>query len=262
MAELLAPDASALEPPQAPENFYAEVVRLMAESEIPFLLSGTYALACYTQINRPTKDVDVFVTAGDCLKMLAYFKDRGFDIQMVDERWLARVFRGDLFVDMIFNMPTAQTHVSEEWFENAPAARIFDVRVRLVPPTEFIWSKIFVQDGYRYDGADVAHMILKRHDEIDWRRLLNRMEMYWEVLLIAVLNFRFIYPSERSLVPRWLFDELLDRLRAQADMPTPAMKVCRGRIFSPRDYGIDVADWGFSEAVGNLEEDYPAVAAR
>ena len=256
MADLALPETAALEPPASPDAFYSEVIRLMVESEIPFLLSGTYALACYTEISRPTKDVDVFVTAGDCLKMLAFFKERGFEIQMVDERWLARICRGELFVDAIFNMPTAQTHVTEEWFENAPYAHIFDVRVRLVPPTELIWSKIFVQDRYRYDGADVAHMILKRHDEIDWRRLLNRMEMYWEVLLMAVLNFRFVYPSERNLVPRWLFDELVDRLRDQADVPTPGMKVCRGRIFSPRDYAIDVAEWGFSEAVGNLEEDY------
>jgi hypothetical protein len=42
------------EPPNSSEDFYAEVIRLMAESEIPFLLSGTYALACYTGIKRPT----------------------------------------------------------------------------------------------------------------------------------------------------------------------------------------------------------------
>ena len=46
--------------PESTEAFYAEVIRLMAESEIPFLLSGTYALSCYTGIVRPTKDVDVF----------------------------------------------------------------------------------------------------------------------------------------------------------------------------------------------------------
>ena len=258
MVELAHPDSLALEPPVPVENFYSEVIRLMAESEIPFLLSGTYALACYTGISRPTKDVDVFATAGDCLKLLNYFKERGFDIQMVDERWLARITRGELFVDVIFNMPTAQTHVTEEWFEHAPFARIFDVKVRLVPPTELVWSKIFVQDRYRYDGADVTHMILKRHDDIDWRRLLSRMEMYWEVLLIALLNFRFVYPSERNFVPQWLFDELIERVHAQSEVPPPHMKVCRGRIFSPRDYAIDVDRWGFSEAVGNLEEDYAA----
>jgi hypothetical protein len=164
MAELAPPESTALEPPVPAENFYSEVIRLMAESEIPFLLSGTYALACYTGISRPTKDVDVFATAGDCLKLLTYFKERGFNIVVEDERWLARITRGKLFVDIIFNMPTASTHVTEAWFEDAPQAKLFDTKVRLVPPTEFVWSKIFVQDRYRYDGADVAHMILKRHE--------------------------------------------------------------------------------------------------
>ena len=59
------------ETPGSTEGFYEEVVRLMAESEIPFLLSGTYALSCYTGIVRPTKDVDVFAKAGDALKMLS-----------------------------------------------------------------------------------------------------------------------------------------------------------------------------------------------
>ncbi|HXH53530.1 MAG TPA: nucleotidyltransferase [Sphingomicrobium sp.] len=242
--------------PATAEAFYSECVRMMAESGIPFLLSGTYALACYTGISRPTKDVDVFATAGDSLRMLSYFKDHGYDVQVIDERWLARIVKDELFVDIIFNMPTASVHVTEKWFQGAPEARIFDATVKLVPPTEFVWSKIFVQDRYRYDGADVAHMILKRHEDIDWKRLLSHMELYWEVLLIALLNFRFIYPSERNLVPRWLMDELLDRLGAQLEMPEPDKRVCRGRIFSPRDYMIDVNEWGFSEAVGNLEEDY------
>ena len=126
--------------------------------------------------------------------------------------------------------------------------------------TEFVWSKMFVQDRLRYDGADVAHMILKRHEQIDWRRLLNHMELHWEVLLMHLLNFRYIYPSERDSVPQWLFDELLERLGVQNSIPPPGMRVCRGRIFSPRDYKTDVNEWGFSEPVGNLEEQYPETA--
>ena len=244
------------EAPASDEGFYAEVVRLMAESGIPFLLSGTYALSCYTGIVRPTKDVDVFAKAGDALRMLSFFKEHGFNVQIVDERWLYRVTREELFVDMITNMPTSQTHVTDEWFVDAPQARLFDTDVRLVPPTQFVWSKIFVADRYRYDGADVSHMILKRHEDIDWKQLISSMELYWEVLLMAVLNFRFVYPSERDAVPRLVIDELVGRLQAQLEMPAAEKKVCRGRIFSPRDYTIDVTEWGFSEPVGNLEEDY------
>ena len=250
------PNGPLLRPPPEAEAFYSEVLQLMAESRIPFLVSGTFALASYTGIDRPTKDVDVFAKAGDALKLLHYFKEHGFDVEIVDERWLSRITRGELFVDIITNMPTVTTHVTDEWFEGAPTSELFGAKVRLVPPTQFIWSKIFVQDHHRFDGADVAHMILKKHDQINWEQLLKHMELYWEVLLMALLNFRFVYPSERHMVPRWLMEELLERLRDQADMKGPGKKVCRGRIFSPRDYSIDVDEWGFSDAVGNLEEQY------
>jgi hypothetical protein len=81
------------------------------------------------------------------------------------------------------------------------------------------------------------------------------MEAYWEVLLIQLLNFRFVYPSERDLVPRWLLEELIGRLNAQLDLPPPNIKVCRGRLFSPRDYIVDITEWGFADVVGKgLEE--------
>ena len=240
-------ESSLFEPPPAAEAFYSECLQQLAMADIPFLLSG---------IDRPTKDVDVFAKAGDALRILSWFKDRGFEVEVVDERWLARIVRGKLYVDVIYNMPTASVHVTDDWFENAPRTQLFGANVRLVPPTEFIWSKIFLQDHERYDGADVMHMILNRHEEIDWRRLLTHMELYWEVLLIALLNFRFIYPSERDIDPNWLLDELLGRLDAQIELPSPEMKVCRGRIFSPRDYAIDINQWGFSDAIGNLEEQY------
>jgi hypothetical protein len=250
------PEGTLIQPSPVAEAFYSEVLKLMAESKIPFLVSGTYALASYTGIDRPTKDVDVFAKAGDALKMLQFFKEHGYDVEIVDERWLYRITRGELFVDVITNMPTVTTHVTDVWFVGAPEAELFGAKVRLVPPTQFIWSKIFVQDHHRYDMADVAHMILKCNDAIDWKQLLSHMELYWEVLLVALLNFRFVYPSERHVVPRWIMDELLERLRDQYGVKGPGKKVCRGRIFSPRDYAIDVEQWGFSDAVGNLEEQY------
>ena len=240
-------------PPPRREEFYTEVLELLAQSEIPFLLSGTYALACYTGIVRPTKDVDVFATAGDCLKILSWFKEKGYDVEIVDERWLARITKGDIFVDVIFNMPTASTHVTEDWFANAPRTELFGSEVHLVPPTEFVWSKMFVQDRYRYDGADVVHVLLKQHERIDWSRLMAYMEVHWEVLLMHLLNFRWIYPSERDHVPRWVMDELMERLTRQLELPPSHMKVCRGRMFSRIDYQIAVDEWGFADVGGEGE---------
>jgi hypothetical protein len=113
-----------------------------------------------------------------------------------------------------------------------------------------IWSKAFIQLRHRYDGADVVHMILKQHDQIDWHRLLNYMEQYWEVLLMHLMNFRWIYPSERDNVPRWLMDELLDRMHNQLEMPPSNVRMCRGRMFSRIDYEPDIKQWGFADLGG------------
>ena len=254
--QLPALDHSAFEPPPDAVDFYVECLRLLGESGLPFLLSGTYALACYTGIVRPTKDLDIFCKPSDAPKILGFFKARSYRIDIEDERWIGKVWKDDRhFFDVIYNISTASIPVTEDWFAEAYEVEVYGTNVRITPPTEFVLSKIFLQDRYRYDGADVAHVILKKHAEIDWRRLLNALELYWEVLLGHVLNFRFIYPTMRECIPRWLLDELLDRLHAQAEMPTARMQICRGRLFSPRDYITDITEWGFADVVGKgIEE--------
>lgn len=248
-------DSSVFEPPPEAVDFYVEALRLLAETDFRFLLSGTYALSCYTGIVRPTKDLDIFCKPSDAPKILGFFKDRGYRIEIEDERWIGKVWKDNHFFDVIYNISSASIPITDEWFREEYEVEVYGTTVRITPPTEFILSKLFLQDRYRYDGADVVHVILKKHKEVDWRRLLGAMELYWELLLIHVLNFRFIYPTERDCIPRWLFEELLERLRAQSQMPPAQMKICRGRLLSPRDYVIDIAEWGFADVVGKgIEE--------
>ena len=38
-------------------------------------------------------------------------------------------------------------------------------------------------------------------------------------------------------------------------MPPAQMRICRGRLLSPRDYVVDIAEWGFADVVGKgIEE--------
>lgn len=243
-------DASAFEPPPEAVDFYARSLALLNESGVPFLLSGTYALSCFTGIVRPTKDLDVFCKPSDAPRVLAFFKSKGYEIAVEDERWIGKVWQDDNFFDVIFNISSASIPITDDWFTEVYEAEVYGTRVRITPPTEFILSKIFLQTRYRYDGADVAHVILKQHANVDWHRLLSAMELYWEVLLIQILNFRFIYPTEREMIPRWLFDELIDRVKAQAELPASDVRICRGRLLSPTDFVIDVSEWGFADVVG------------
>lgn len=241
-----------LKNPEA-ESFYRQAIAELAETQIPFLLAGTYAVSAYTGITRETKDLDIFCKAGDYPRILAFFKERGYEIGVEDERWLGKVYQGDHFFDVIFAASNGAMPITDVWFENIRWIEVFGSSVRIVGPTELVWSKCFIQLRHRYDGADVAHVILKAHDQIDWQRLLSYMEVHWEVLLCHLLNFRWIYPTERDRIPAWLLDELLDRLANQRELPPPQMKVCRGRMFSQIDYDIDVKQWGFGDVGGEGE---------
>jgi hypothetical protein len=245
--------AEPVAPSPAAEAFYCEVVRELTGSGLPFLLAGTYAVSAYTGISRPTKDLDIFCRAGDCPRILGHFKSLGYAIEIKDERWIAKVRRDNQFFDLIYASANDTMPVGDQWFEHARHIEVLGMPVPIISPTELIWSKVFIQLRHRYDGADVVHVILKQHDRIDWQRLLSYMELHWEVLLIHLLNFRWVYPSERDHVPRWLMDELLDRLRHQLELPPPQMKICRGRMFSHIDYETAVKEWGFADVGGEGE---------
>jgi hypothetical protein len=235
--------------PQA-ESFYGRALRELSGLGLPFLLAGTYAVCAYTGITRATKDLDVFCGPGDYPRILAHFRERGYRIEVEDDRWIAKVYRGELFFDVIFAAANGTMPVGDEWFGRAKETELFGVRVRIAGPTELVWSKAFIQTRTRYDGADVVNVILKQHDQIDWRRLLAYMDLHWEVLLMHLLNFRWIYPSERDHVPRWLLEELMGRWQRQLALPAPRIRTCRGRMFSRADYEIAIREWGFADVYG------------
>lgn len=239
--QLIDPDA---------EPFVADAVRELVDCKIPFLVAGTYAVCAYTGITRQTKDFDIFCKAGDYGRILGHFKEKGYVVEVEDERWLGKVFKGKHFFDVIFASTNGTMPVGDDWFQDTRQVEMCGSPVWIISPTELLWSKFFVQLRHRYDGADIAHVILRAHDKIDWRKLLGYMEVHWEVLLIAILNFRWIYPTERDKVPQWLLDELLERLAAQRELPLPQVRICRGRMYSRVDFEIDVKEWGFADVGG------------
>ncbi len=235
------------------EAFYADVLRELIDVGLPFLVAGGYAVAAYTGVRRPTKDLDIFTTGGDFPRVLAHLQQQGHTVSIKDERWLGKVHKGEDFVDVISGSLNGLVPVKEEWFTHAHPLEVLGVSAQMIGPTELIWSKAFIQNRHRHDGADIVHVILKQHAAIDWRRLLSHMDGHWEVLLSHLLNFRWAYPSERNHVPRWLMDELLDRLTQQLDLPAAETQVCRGRLFSRIDYQHAVEDWGFVDTGGDDE---------
>ena len=63
-------------------SFYATVLKLMDESEIPFLVGGGYALKRHTGTGRPTRDLDLFVLPSDTERVLQMFREQGYRAEL------------------------------------------------------------------------------------------------------------------------------------------------------------------------------------
>jgi hypothetical protein len=227
------------------EEFYHYAIELLNKHDIKYLIGGAYAFREYTGIFRDTKDIDVFCRHEEYEKILKLFSDRDFDYEVTDVRWIAKVFNGEEYVDIIFGNPTNICPVDDTWFEHAKVGNLFGQPVLFMAPEEMIWSKIFVQDRERYDGSDINHLILKQSKNMDWHRLNNRLKPHWQLLLGQLINFQYVYPSERDLVPKWLMEELSQKALNQYDFPPSFDKICRGPYLDNQQYETDIKIWGF-----------------
>lgn len=229
-------------------EFYAHVLNALRDSSLPFLIGGAYAFGCYTGIIRDTKDIDVFVLESDSVRVLDALAHARYRTELTDKVWLGKAFHEEDLVDVIFGSANGIAMVDEEWFAYARPARFLDLSLRLIPPEEMIWSKSFVMTRDRYDGADIAHVLHGHAERLDWRRLLRRFSDNWEVLLNHLVMFRYVYPSRRGHVPRWVMGELLGRLERQIEEPSSPDPVCRGTLLSETQYRIDIDQWGYQDA--------------
>ncbi|SHE60733.1 Nucleotidyl transferase of unknown function [Cnuella takakiae] len=225
---------------------YEEALEGLIESGVNFMMGGGFALFQYTGIERDMKDLDVFCKPSEYPKIMKHFAAKGFQTELTDVRWLAKVFDGPHYIDIIFDTVNNICTVDDSWYEHATEADFGDVRVKVIPPEELMWCKIYVQNRERYDGSDVNHLILKWGKKLDWKRLLFRMDPHWHLLLAQILQFQFVYPSDfHEIIPRWLFEELMERAHEQYDLPSATEKVCRGPIIDQTQYQVDIKEWNY-----------------
>jgi len=227
--------------------FYRHVLETLTHAGVPLLVGGGFAFAHFTGIHRYTKDLDLFIRRDDYERIEAVLGEAGYVTEMSYPHWLAKVRAGDAFIDLIFNSGNGVSPVDDGWFEHAHDAEVLDVPVKLAPPEETLWSKAFIMERERYDGADVAHLLQSCGAGFDWPRLLQRFGPHWRVLLSHLVLFGFVYPGERSRVPAWLMNELVERLQKETLRPPPRTRLCAGTLLSRAQYLPDVEDNGYRD---------------
>ncbi|HSP34775.1 MAG TPA: hypothetical protein VLU46_10710 [Thermoanaerobaculia bacterium] len=239
-------------------DFYVRALGKLDENNVPYLVGGAYAFARYTGIERHTKDFDIFLKRDDFDRAADVLAKAGYKSEITFPHWIGKAYdsQGDDFIDLIFSAGNAVAEVDDIWFRFAVPEKVLGMDVKLIPAEEMLWSKGLIMERERFDGADVAHVIHAVGPKLDWRRLMDRYGRYWRALYAHLILFGFIYPSDRSRVPKWVMEELAARLQKELNEPDPKEKVCYGTIISRQQYLKDVTDRGYKDArlepLGNM----------
>jgi hypothetical protein len=141
--------------PGEQQALFREVLLLLERLPCSYAVAGAFALRQHTRICRDTKDLDIFLTAATASEILPVFSEHGFQYEVPDPAWLAKVHRDGYFVDFITGMSNGVIVVQDSWMEHAYPAEVCGVNSRVLAPEEMLASKLFVTRRERFDGADI-----------------------------------------------------------------------------------------------------------
>jgi hypothetical protein len=231
-------------------DFYRTVMRGLIERDIPFLVGGAFGLTHHAGIERWTRDLDCFVRRGTLPRIERAAREMGFEAREFSPHWLWKIQTEMGYVDLIWGSGNGTAPVDEEWFTHSVEGEVFDIPVRFISAEEMIWSKAYIQERERFDGADIAHILHHRAETLDWERLLARFGPHWRVLLGHLVVFGFIYPGHRRRLPPWVMRELLSRLQDELvpDAAPPMTNLCGGTLLSRSQYLVDIRERGCRDA--------------
>lgn len=237
--------------PVEQQTLFREILELFERHQLPYTVAGAFALRAHTGICRDTKDLDLFLTAQNAAVALQLLRDDGFESEICDPVWLFKAHRDGFFVDLITGMSNAAIVVDDSWIRRSIPARVCGVPTRVLAAEELICSKLFVTRRERFDGADIAHILYGTHGRLDWSRIFNLVGENWEIILWALVLFRYVYPAQAQYVPIDVWTDLLNRFGkavAYPDLNAPF----RGSLIDDKMFAIDVNEWGLA----NLMEEY------
>jgi hypothetical protein len=89
--------------------------------------------------------------------------------------------------------------------------------------------------------------------KLDWNRVLELAGEHWEMVLWALVLFRYVYPGQTHYVPPPLWQDLLGRYMHEIQHPDPNARF-RGSLVDDNMFAIDMKDWGLDD----IESEYRA----
>jgi hypothetical protein len=238
--------------PEEERAIYRRALEAVNATGTPYVVAGAYAIYEHTGIYRKTKDLDLFFEPSAIVPAVRALREAGFVTRLEDPHWLAKATIGETFVDLIYGMGNGVARIDDGWVKHSRPGILAATPVRIAPPEELIWHRLFIGERHRHDMSDVIHLILCRGDTLDWERLVSRTAEHWPLLLAQLLMFNYVYPGYRRNVPEWVMERLLERARHEDPEGLDDVDYTRGPLISRFSFMIDVREWGFIDPRADL----------
>ena len=149
----------------------AEAIRIVEEEGVPYVIGGSIAS---NEWGRPSAvgDVDLIVQPTEAKRLLKAFDSAGYDTEESDPKWLYKAKKGDVSVDLIFEME-GHLYLEDVMVARAALSEIHGTRLRLMAAEDFIVSQAMSAGEDTPDYWYNALGVLAK-TQLDWDYLVER----------------------------------------------------------------------------------------
>lgn len=234
--------------PSNPEELEAfrHWLEILNRAQIPFVLGGAFAVYLHAGVRRDTKDLDVFLQPKDLKQALDLFAEAGYRTEISSPHWLAKVFHGPYFSDLLFGFWNGRLKTIQNWLERSKPANFDGMTVSLISLEDLIYSKIYLAGRDRFDGADIVHLIRNAKERIDWTLVIDQLGDDSILLLWYLLFYDYIYPGQLRVEERELVLGFFKKVRKSWSVTSSSFH-CRGPLIDPFSFKSDLEEMGYND---------------
>ncbi len=197
----------------------------------------------YADQVRDSKDLDIYILQESCPALVALLENISFrdffDQHPYDRKWIHRSIRNDTIVDAMWAMANQRSTVNAQWL-NGPQIPIDGLVLRLLPPEETLWTKLYVMQRERCDWPDALNMLYVVGPQLDWMRLLESVGEDAVLLAGLITTFRWLCPGRANELPPWLWERL--QLTPVSNESAPPFNVARAKLLDSRPWFTPAMD--------------------
>lgn len=199
---------------------YGQLLQAAGKNGLRLAIGGGLALSAYSGYVRNTKDMDLYVMESDQKKLAKLMAEQGFaeyNAVDYDPTWSYRGTRRGFVVDLLWRMLNGRGAVDEVWTSRGWQLTVRGVKLRLIPPEELVWSKLYILRRERADWPDILNIIFAQGPEMDWERLFSRVGEDMPVLTSLMSLFCWMCPGRAAAFPRFIWERMGMELRPPAE---------------------------------------------